>query len=211
MNVKTFALAGAAGAMIAGAASADLLGVFTSEIAPNVWSVYAQFDNPADRVDGVASNANQQVTFSSTQPLLNAVPQDIFLNFAGDSGIGVGNGGSVTPGWPSASPTFPNGNGTVSGTNWSVPLGEGWFQAGGVQASLDQWGITGAVQIAYFSFAEPFDFGAGEGFTFTGELQYVLEDGSVLQQVYSVTNIPAPGALALLGVAGLAGTRRRRG
>lgn len=209
MNLKTFALAGAAGAMIAGVASADLIGVFTSEIAPNVWSVYAQFDTPTDRVNGVNSSAANPVTFVSDVALLNAVPQDISLNFAGDSGVGVGFGGSVTPGWPSASPTFPNGNGTVSGTSWSVPAGEGWFLAGGAPASLNQNGIAGAVQIAYFSFSGPF--ASDQSFTMTGQLEFNTDAGAA-SQAFSVTNaIPAPGALALLGVAGLAGTRRRRG
>ena len=56
-----------------------------------------------------------------------------------------------------------------------------------------------------------------EGLNKFGTWSLVIEDnaggdtGALFAWGFTVNNIPAPGALALLGVAGLAGTRRRRG
>lgn len=58
--------------------------------------------------------------------------------------------------------------------------------------------------------ANPFNWVLGSGDVFS--LRIRSTDGLFGSLSVSVTNwVPAPGALALLGVAGLAGTRRRRG
>lgn len=214
MKIKALALAGAAAAMASGSAAADLIGpvVVDNGGAGGIWvfEVIFQFDNPDDRVDGVLSSTASPVEFQSAAPLLNSDPSDLFgpLLGPGDSAVGVGFGGDLTPGWPSVSPTFPNGNGTVSGTEWSIPVGEAWFQAGGVPASVNQ-GVPGGVRIAYFSI-DP----TGPGwFSFSGALQY-RRAGGFQNESYEFMIIqpypPAPGAVGVLAVAALVGVRRRR-
>lgn len=50
----------------------------------------------------------------------------------------------------------------------------------------------------------------GGGFGF-GATQLILDGGSPVNLAYRINAVPAPAALALLGLAGLAGSRRRRG
>jgi hypothetical protein len=209
MNLKMFTLAGSAAAMIGGAVSADFVGVQTMQrpiTDPGgqgvVFGVYAVFNNPADAVLGVADPAYEGLR----APLQNLVPgADTFAFNDYDSFVTVGtpvfNGTSLTPGW---------GTDVVKGMSWSN-IGEAYFFAGaGVPAGDNSDGIDGAVLIASFAFDAETTYDVE--FYYDGELNVVVGGSteSYLFATFFDPYFPAPGALSMLAVAGMAGGRRRR-
>ena len=213
MNAKSISLAGAASLVMCGAASADFIGPDYIEYIDGgftIIEVFAVFDSPTDLVLGVESTVDSPIRFFSWAPLVNSNPSDVFVGpVPGDSGVSIGNAAQLTPGWPSVSPTTPNGNGTVSGAEWEIPEGEGYFWPSGAPASLNQ-GVPGGVRLAYFSFDEE----GTDFFNFSGVLRW--RSGTQDEATPFVAGPlspppPAPGTLAALAVAGLVGGRRRRG
>lgn len=91
------------------------------------------------------------------------------------------------------------GNSTYSGeTVWSN-LGHSWTfdSAGGTRDSL-------IIEVRLYAGS-----GAGQNFAYIDDLA-VTVTGTDVSGVNIIFPVPAPGAIALLGVAGLAGSRRRR-
>ena len=195
-------------------ASADFAGAsFTQEtITPGevTYKIFLNYTNPLDKQLAVSGNANfsaLQLTASSSliqKHLVEAVPADVpgALALPGDSwvtiGEGIANGGETQ-----FSPGFLEGQGDAFG---ALISGDGFLQAdnGGYFDSNPSTSVEGtSILVAQFTFAE------GTTWTYTGTSDFNAGGTDLTNAAFSVSNIPAPGALALLGLAGLG--RRRRG
>lgn len=195
-------------------ASADFAGAsFTQEIinpGEVTYKIYLNYTNPLDKQLAVSGNANfsaLQLTASSDliqKHLVPTVPADVPgpLALPGDSWVTIGEGndnGQETQ----FSPGFLAGQADGSG---ALISGNGFVQDdnGGYFDSNPSTSVAGTeILIAQFTFA------AGSTWTFTGTSDFNANGTDLTNAAFSVTNIPAPGALALLGLAGLG--RRRRG
>lgn len=210
MKARTFAAATAT-MLIAGVASADLTGLYLENktdagaeaLGLFICNVYAQFDDAGDRAlsvgfsDITTSGTFYQHPFGSDFP-----PNDAFIaafpELAYDTYLTIGL------------KTIP-----VGGVN---PIaGDGDFNSGGGQHYTGGWfnsnpnngagdpNADGRVLLAQLS--------VNDGDTITGSMTVFWKDaqsGQAIGTAVDFVHVPAPGALALLGVAGLAGRRRRR-
>ena len=195
-------------------ASADFLGVsFTEEVinpGEVTFKIFLNYSNPLDKQLAVSGNANfSALRLTASSPLIQkhlvpSVPADVpgALALPGDSwvtiGEGVSNGGETQ-----FSPGFLDGQEDAFG---ALISGDGFLQAdnGGYFDSNPSTSVEGtSILIAQFTFAE------GTTWTYTGTSDFNAGGTDLTNAAFSVSNIPAPGALALLGLAGLG--RRRRG
>ena len=120
----------------------------------------------------------------------------------GDSWVTIGEG-DANGGETQFSPGFLEGQGDAFG---ALISGDGFLQAdnGGYFDSNPSTSVEGtSILVAQFTFAE------GTTWTYTGTSDFNAGGTDLTNAAFSVSNIPAPGALALLGLAGLG--RRRRG
>ncbi len=225
MKIKTLSmLAGVSAPLIATAsAPAGFLGI-TSVVKGNtgdliVVNVYANFDRPGE-------DFMQAVAGTELAPMLIQVIGGTFYNhalgtdrapltslvatypsLAFDSFVTIGVKAVGDKGQPfdlmTITPDFPVG---ITGTSLSTTL-SGWAITPGSGAddpfNPDYFAGDGRVLIGQFSTADGFAIGG------TFLIQYV-SNGRFESSVVSFFAVPTPGALALLGVAGLIGTRRRR-
>ncbi|MHC5022942.1 MAG: PEP-CTERM sorting domain-containing protein [Planctomycetota bacterium] len=213
MKVKTLSvLAGLGGSLLVGnAAQAAFTGLVVEE-KPNEWAftcnVYAQFSDPLDVGYAVAGTPGAPMnisvnggTFYQTAVGNDQAPNPAFfgvfpsLEFDTFVTIGkktsVGDETALSPGWPGFGPS------TLGGTNL------GWFVTPVAPQAVPD--ASGRVLLGQFGTAD------GLGISGTFLLQWDDPTGNTTQEIVSFEhNVPAPGALALLGVAGLMGTRRRR-
>lgn len=238
MKVKTFSLvAGAAGMLaVSGLANAGVSGLYAESVATNTltnttlvgttYRIYLQFDNPADRfvsaLDGnisFLSNIYQDNAFGTTFGPHNAAFDAAFANLAADSYVAV-NGGTPGPdgGWNQT--PFDNGTGIVGG----------WFLNPPTAAPNGQ-DANGRVLVMFLTFAGVDGpavnglIGTNDGSNvitssvlgdlMTGSIRFSYNPngaaaGGITPITVNFVPVPAPGALALLGVAGLVGKRRRR-
>ena len=117
---------------------------------------------------------------------------------AGDSWVTIGDPSSHNTAF---SPGFAGGDGVASVINGSyfehLDNG-GYFDQNPGTAEM------GSVLIAQFTLAE------GDTFSYQGTASYNDAGGTLTSAAFAVTTVPTPGALALLGLAGLASRRRRR-
>jgi uncharacterized protein (TIGR03382 family) len=138
----------------------------------------------------------------------------IGVAFAGD-----GSGPTGTPDQTSLSPGFPNFINGASITNSNM----GWFTAGPVEQGRAGYAGDGDVGSADYDGDGDLDYrvlmmqlsvNAGEFTRGTVNISGVnntgLAGGQSFFAAQQTWNIPAPGALALLGLAAVRGTRRRR-
>jgi len=231
MKIRTLScLAGISAPLIlAGSANAGFVGISVvkkagaEQFGLTTINIYAIFDRPGeDIMQAVAGTPGQTLTIEAVggtfwqDPLgTNKAPTQAFVNIfpslAYDSFVTIGvktsgaggSGGVNVPDQLTLTPTFP---GDISGSVF--------------QLTNDSWAVTpanaqsnpfdptyangdGTVLIGQFSSADT------DTFSGTMKLQYV-SNGVVVQSVESFFHVPAPGALALLGTAGLIGARRRR-
>lgn len=217
MNRMNLALAGGATLALAGVATADLVGVSVTNLGDlgggtNSYRVSVIFDAPDDQllaVGGLPSVA--ALIFQSSSALINeasafnglidedrpnvlSAAWDSWLSVQGSAGIGNDT---------AFSPNFAGGDGAtsvVNGTFFSETDG-GYFDQNPGSVS----GGVGSIDIAQFTLSGDF--------TFSGVVNWrdqSLPGGEFFSDQFSVTTVPAPGALALLGLAGLAVGRRRR-
>ena len=123
--------------------------------------------------------------------------------------IGYGVGIAAATNGTALDPTFLDATGGLGGT---VPSGAGWYNGNPAndQVASAQAGFDYAVFVGQFSFAtsrvtDPVGF-----FTFDAEMGSKNITGDVFfgDSTY-VWDVPAPGALALLGLGGLVARRRR--
>lgn len=202
--MKMCVLAGAAALAVSGFASAGFVGMSVeSEVidGKTVFRVYAQFDSANDvvlSVFGVANIPNggffnNDFAGGSWAPQFTAPGAGAVDSFVTIGGVpGFANSTQADPNWGGAGFTQPG-----------IPNGAGWFNSnppnlqGKVDASL-------RTLIAQFSFA-------GEPVTFTSPITVSFNQGigTATQFGEASFTVPAPGAIALLGLAGLAGRRRR--
>ena len=195
-------------------ASADFVGASYTEEVINpgevTYKIFLNYDNPLDKLLAVSGNANVsalQLTASSDliqKHLVPAVPADVpgALAQPGDSWVTIGEG-DANGGETQFSPGFLEGQGDAFG---ALISGDGFLQAdnGGYFDSNPSTSVEGtSILIAQFTFA------AGSTWTYTGTSDFNANGTDLTNAAFSVSNIPAPGALALLGLAGLG--RRRRG
>ncbi len=237
MKMKTLSLlAGVAVPMIATAtASAGFVGIKTvakeNAFGLLVVSVYAEFDRPPtpdpknpggfifhDLMQAVAGTANAPMiveviggTFynhafglATNSSPLTALINGGFPSIAFDSfaSIGAHNSGAVFPDETTLAPGLPLIAGSVFQTTES-----GWgvtpLDAQGDPFNTDYSSGNGQILIGQYSTAN------GTAISGTFLVQYVSND-KVGQSIVSFFHVPTPGALALLGTAGLIGARRRR-
>ena len=195
-------------------ASADFVEASYTEEVINpgevTYKIFLNYDNPLDKQLAVSGNAQfsaLQLTASSDliqKHLVPVVPADVpgALAQPGDSWVTIGEGND-NGGETQFSPGFLEGQADSFG---ALISGDGFLQAdnGGYFDSNPSTSVAGtSILIAQFTFAE------GSTWTYTGTSDFNAGGTDLTSAAFSVTNIPAPGALALLGLAGLG--RRRRG
>ena len=216
--------------VVAGSASATLTDMYFTEIDNGnpdytTYRVYASFDNPNDEIGAYAGLEGQPLMFSTNVgtglynfdglfggghtddiPFGSEPPADWDL----DSWLTIGLIGGFA-GHPSFSPDFlgvPGGENLkviadgmtgFSDTNSAV-----FFPGPAVPVST--WGDPANVALANFTVAS--ELASEIIMDFAAVIQWVPEGGQVTQ-TYMEAHVPGPGALALLGLAGLLGRRRR--
>ena len=216
---------------LAGTASADFTGWFFDSYAVTVGGaqyavidVYGQFNGTTDTVlsvfnsnitnsGGVAFKHNDSSTLGG-QPGSWAVTACLDIPMIGvvptnDSFVTIGG----TPGatnTTSLDPTFTPSNAAVP------PANSGWFNSsppnlqGRVNAATQRTWVgrfvkTGISTAATLNFSANLGYNQGAG----TPSQFAFNNGQGSGPTFTVSYVPAPGAIALLGLAGLAGRRRR--
>jgi len=224
--MKTTVLAGLAGSLvIAGAASAQFIGW-----GANTYLVDANGAQVSDPFDGVYSVLDLYATFESSTIVVNVFNMSVVssANFVQNDAFGpswspnqfvpgIGNpltdsfvtiGGA--PGSLSAPTNTTNFDPSFATTANSVT--GGWFNGNPPNqqgATAGAGGFAFATWVGRFVIDAP---GGGDGLaTLAVSGSMTASFGNAFDsQTFKFAAIPAPGALALLGLAGLAGTRRRR-
>ena len=230
--MKTGIVAAVAGLAVSSMASAAFTGyVVTSTNTTNsgqslsVYTVWARFNGPTDTVlnafnlaavggsnlggfwhrdlNDTSSNVLTQTSGtwnpSQTGSATNNRPFDSYLTIGGNTG--GSNSTNADPSWPVAGgswgrPDLPN-NGTI-----------GWFNSNppNLQGRVGSAGNTATdVRLGQFSVDRD-----ANGGTWNLKIGYNSGvSGAPVQFAETTFSLPAPGAMALLGLAGLAGRRRR--
>ena len=228
--MKTGMIATLAGLALAGSASASFTEFYTVKtttvsgaVSLDVYKIYARFNGPTDTIlnafnlNGLAGapmaafyhkdNSSSASTLSTAFGTWNpALTGSATLNRPFDSYLTIGG--------------LPTGlNGTSADPSWGNPLSwnrpdipnnvnAGWFAPGGsIAGRVGQAGNTAdSVILGQFVVAAGTEFGSGYSITI-GYNSGVA--GAPVQFANGFFLVPAPGAIALLGLAGLTGRRRR--
>jgi len=223
--MKKVALAGATALAITGVASADYTGATVVDMGDMIgdgthttYRIFLNFDNPDDKILAVSGNADTMALRWEGAELRQNAPgfEDLDLQdfpFAGggpgdtwvtldddpENNADVGQSDAAfSPGF--LNPEFP-GASVINGSFFEQLDNGGWFDfdPGTVENG-------GTILIAQFTIAN-----GAVGF-FQGNVDYTpTGEGDFVREAIGMVTVPAPGAIALLGLAGLAGTRRRRG
>ena len=206
----------AAALIVSGSAFADFGSAsYTVESAVagyDTYKIFLNFTSPADKllaVNGDVAGGYSAISYEGGE-LYNALFAGVladdngqyaaFPGMEGDSYFTIG-GQTDT----SFSPGFLAGNtgadgSVVNGSSFTWENNGGYFDSDPGSGAFD----TGSgILVAQLTVA------SGEDITFGGTASYNSEAGDLTFASFSVTTVPAPGALALLGLAGLG--RRRRG
>ena len=178
----------------------------------DTYKVFVNFSNPLDKmlaVNGDLENGYAALSYNGGE-LYNVGAFGILdddtgqyqntpgANVLGDSFLTLGDQASDVQ----FSPNFLGGvagQSVVNGTSFIQENNGGYFDSNPGTGIFD--GGSG-VLIAQLTVA------SGEDITFTGTASFNDANGGLTAAAFSVTTVPAPGALALLGLAGL-GRRRR--
>ena len=218
MNYTKLSLAIAATSLIAGTAMADYSGLDFdgTDNGDGTWTarIYANFSAGTDQLNAVYGDANNGLSISSSGGFYQNA-------FGANTSAGIN---------PALIPAFPSlvldswvtiGLEDQTG-NAMLDIGIDWtdFAAGGdVTTDNGSWFATPAdaqclagselrVMVGQFTM-----FGAGSTVSGVLNLQGKVGDNETFVatgQAFEYSLIPAPGALALLGLAGIAGRRRRK-
>lgn len=231
MSKSTFALGAIAALGMGAAASAEFVGVFADSYAVTVGGadyavidIYIQFDNASDTVlnlfntqifnmGGSAFHHNDFNTLSG-QPGTWSVAQSadipaLGLTSANDSfvliggPIGSSNTTALDPSFTPATAAVPPIN--AGWFNSSPPNLQGRVNATTLRTFVGRFVKAGIDTAEALSFA--FNMGYNQGLGTPAVFAY--NNGAGRGEAFEIAYVPAPGVLALLGVAGLAGRRRR--
>lgn len=222
MKTKFALCAGVGSLILASTASAGFSGLVAEEFSVSgtnilgqswdldVVRIYAQLENAGDRLDAVYGSADnplfintsgefyQNAAGGDTSLQINAALFGVYNSVEYDTFVTIGNLSSTNDALLVQAVDFSNFNTEVTTSNgtWTVTPDDIQGEAG----------ADGLVLIGQFSFAA----GTGGLSSMDGlvNMQGKNADGSN----WTALNqwVPAPGALALLGLAGVAGRRRRR-
>ena len=206
----------AAALIVSGSAFADFGSAsYTVESAVagyDTYKIFLNFTSPADKllaINGDVAGGYSAISYEGGE-LYNALFAGVlsddtglyaaFPGMEGDSYLTIG-GQTDT----SFSPGFLAGNtgadgSVVNGSSFSWENNGGYFDSDPGSGAFDS---GSGILVAQLTVA------SGEDITFGGTASYNSEAGDLTFASFSVTTVPAPGALALLGLAGLG--RRRRG
>ena len=224
MKTSNVILSGVGSLILASAASAGYAGLSaetSSHSGTNVlgqsWSldvvrIFVDLENAGDRLDAVyGSEANGLVIGTTAEFYQNAAGGDsslqinaalfgVYNSVEYDTFVTIGSYNSTGDALLVQAVDFSNFSTEVTTDNgtWVVTPDD-----------IQGEGAGGLVMIGQFSFAA----GTGGLDSMYGNvnLQGSSADGTVWEALDQWVEVPAPGALALLGLAGLAGRRRRRG
>ena len=223
MKVSLFAAT--VGLSVASFASADFIGfdgtTSVNSQGNNVVQMFAVFDN----ADAVALNVFNSDIGTNGEFIHNDVQVGAGGTWVPSASLDIpgfsdsGNDSYVTIGYGVGAAAATNGTnldpgfGETGGLGGTIPVGAGWFNGnppnaqGASEFAGGTDGLSGyAVMIGQFVFA-------GELlFSFEAEMGANSGAGSEVvfgQDLYTLPAIPAPGALALLGLGGLVARRRR--
>ena len=233
--MKTGMIATLAGLALAGSASASFTEFYTVKttvtntglggpVSLDVYKIYARFNGPTDTIlnafnlnglagapmaafyhkDNASGNSGSLSSgFGTWNPALTG---SATLNRPFDSYLTIGGVASATNG-TSADPSWGN---PLSWNRADIPnnVNAGWFAPGGsIAGRVGQAGNTAdSVILGQFVVAAGTGFGGGYSITI-GYNSGVA--GAPVQFANGFFLVPAPGAIALLGLAGLTGRRRR--
>ena len=206
----------AAALIVSGSAFADFGSAsYTVESAVagyDTYKIFLNFTSPADKllaINGDVAGGYSAISYEGGE-LYNALFAGVladdngqyaaFPGMEGDSYFTIG-GQTDT----SFSPGFLAGNtdgmgSVVNGSSFIWENNGGYFDSDPGSGAFDS---GSGILVAQLTVA------SGEDITFGGTASYNSEAGDLTFASFSVTTVPAPGALALLGLAGLG--RRRRG
>ena len=223
MKMKALALSAVAGSFIlTGSASAGLTGVSFAVVdlgatGGTTYRFYADFDDPADQLLAVSGNSNVSGFLMTTNtmlmndggPFAGTKNEDfVFLGADWDSWVTIGASTFGTND-TDYSPGFLGSDGVsavIVGSTLSQANNGGWFDSNPSTAENG-----GHVLIAQFTVADVVGPGEAGDIEMHGTIDYNPAGNPPSSSEFFQVSTPAPGALALLGLAGLAGTRRRRG
>lgn len=226
MNTNTSIVAGAAGLMVAGSAMAAMTGLSYDVVGEGLVAdsytvrVYAEFDTAGDRLDAVFGNSSFGLQYQNENgasvyqnslggPTSTAINQAFFPlapSLEWDSYFTIGR-------------LYSADNSLQDiGIDWSNWEAGGDLPASGVvdngtffitPADAQGEAVDGRVLVAQLTILAELD-GVADAYFVAGFQG--SSNGETFQALHSISidAIPAPGAIALLGLAGLAGRRRRR-
>lgn len=206
----------AAALIVSGSAFADFGSAsYTVESAVagyDTYKIFLNFTSPADKllaVNGDVAGGYSAISYEGGE-LYNALFAGVladdngqyaaFPGMEGDSYFTIGGqtDTSFSPGFL-ADNTGADGS-VVNGSSFTWENNGGYFDSDPGSGAFDS---GSGILVAQLTVA------SGEDITFGGTASYNSEAGDLTFASFSVTTVPAPGALALLGLAGLG--RRRRG
>ncbi len=206
-------LGGGLAAAIAASAPGAVFTGWTSSMTTNsagneVWSLYANFDMAGLIFLNCFDHEERQGT-------MGALHNDMFTDpdggvFGTWSPAGTNSGFNSTDSYVTATNSFGGGlTGTALDPSFNDNMGGGWaFHAGWYDASPGTMNVMGAshkvAQIVRSANAGYYRANLEIGFKISNTTTALFGNAE-----WSIGVVPAPGALALLGIAGLAGRRRR--
>ena len=206
----------AAALIVSGSAFADFGSAsYTVESAVagyDTYKIFLNFTSPADKllaINGDVAGGYSAISYEGGE-LYNALFAGVladdngqyaaFPGMEGDSYFTIGGqtDTSFSPGFL-ADNTGADGS-VVNGSSFTWENNGGYFDSDPGSGAFDS---GSGILVAQLTVA------SGEDITFGGTASYNSEAGDLTFASFSVTTVPAPGTLALLGLAGLG--RRRRG
>jgi hypothetical protein len=217
MKNKTLLLTIAAGSLITGSAMADYTELSFDGVdnGDGTWTarIYANYSDAADELHAVFGDADNALVVDSTGGFYQATLFGAHWNTSVQVNEGAFGGfpEMMTDSWV----TIGADNGTGNELSTSPEFDFGDFEMGGaISTDNGAWyltpgmaqGVAGSdlrVLLGQFTMI-------GADSYVTGVFNLQGSDGQSRDQTFNYSMVPAPGALALLGLAGVASRRRRK-